>query len=357
VSDRQVLPVEMAAAVYHGPGQLAVERRDVPRPGPGELLVEVAHCGVCGSDLHMVIEGLGAPGYVGGHEFAGTVVAVGADTSGWAVGDRVIGGPWTGCGQCPACREGRPSLCERRDEPSASESTGGFAGYTILATGATSRVPDGLSLRAAALTEPLAVALHGITRSGLPNPPTEQRVLVMGAGPIGALTVAALVARGTGEVAVCEPAPARQDLARRLGATRVVGPDELDVPTRFEPGRVVADAVDVVLECSGKAAGMTGGLAQLRRGGTLVLVGAGMDSPRFDPNRILLNEPVITGSFLYDRDGFTRALELLASGRLPLDVLIEDGDVPLSGLLGAMQHLAEGKIAGKVLIAPGGNDA
>ncbi len=109
----------------------------------------------------------------------------------------------------------------------------------------------------------------------------------------------------------------------------------------------------MVLECSGIGAAMEMGLAQLKRRGRLVLVGAGMASPRFNPNRILLNELVITGAFCYDDDGFDRSLALLASGKLPLDVLIDPADVPLAGTLDAMRGLASGNIAAKVLIAPG----
>jgi (R,R)-butanediol dehydrogenase/meso-butanediol dehydrogenase/diacetyl reductase len=132
----------------------------------------------------------------------------------------------------------------------------------------------------------------------------------------------------------------------------VLDPADLEVPTIAEPGRVVAGAVDVVLECSGRRAAMEAGLAQLVRGGTLVLVGAGIDPPRFDPNRILLNELVITGAFTYDADGFDRALALLAGGTLPVDALLEPGTVALDGLLDAMRALAEGRLAGKVLVRP-----
>jgi threonine dehydrogenase-like Zn-dependent dehydrogenase len=125
------------------------------------------------------------------------------------------------------------------------------------------------------------------------------------------------------------------------------------VPGPFDPAGVVSDAMDVVLECSGHGEAMEAGLAQLKRRGRLVLVGAGMASPRFDPNRILLNELTITGAFCYDKDGFDNSLALLASGKLPLAELIEPVDVPLTGALDAMHGLASGRIAAKVLIAPG----
>jgi (R,R)-butanediol dehydrogenase/meso-butanediol dehydrogenase/diacetyl reductase len=227
---------------------------------------------------------------------------------------------------------------------------GAFARYIKTRENEILRVPDGLSLRQAALAEPLAVALHGITNSQIE---AGERALVCGAGPIGALTIAALRALGVDDIKVSEPAPVRQELARRLGASVVIAPDQLENPGPFDPAALVSDAVDVVLECSGHGEAMEAGLAQLKRTGRLVLVGAGMASPRFDPNRILLNELVITGAFCYDADGFERSLELLASGKLPLDELIDPVDVPLTGTLDAMQSLASGRIAAKVLIAPG----
>ena len=210
-------------------------------------------------------------------------------------------------------------------------------------------MPAGLGPRAAALAEPLAVALHGIHQGGAQP---GQRVLVLGAGPIGALSIAALRALGVDDVTCAEPSEGRQALAVAVGATRVLHPDDLVVPSIAEPGLVVDGAVDVVLECSGKARAMEAGLAQLVRGGTLVLVGAGIEPPRFDPNRILLNELVITGAYTYDHDGFERALDLLASGALPVDALLEPDDVPLAGVLDAMRDLADGRLAGKVLVKP-----
>jgi len=340
---------QMQAAVLRGPGRLEVSSVPVPEVGPGEVLVAVDWCGVCGSDLHMVLEGWGAPGGWGGHEWSGRVAAVGEGVTRWAVGDAVVGGPSVRCGECRACRAGRPSLCSARDTPGVGPEHGAFATYTRVGEGELLAVPDGLDSRAAALTEPLAVALHGITRSRVEE---DQRALVLGAGPIGALSIAALRALGVDDVTCAEPGERRRALAAAVGATAVCHPDDLEVPSRAEPGRVVDGAVDVVLECSGRAAAMEAGLAQLVPGGTLVLVGAGMDSPRFDPNRILLNELVVTGSNTYDLGGFERALDLLVAGAMPVDDLIEAEDVALDGLLVAMHGLAEGRLAGKVLVRP-----
>jgi 2-desacetyl-2-hydroxyethyl bacteriochlorophyllide A dehydrogenase len=339
----------MPAAVLRGPGVLAVEEVPIPALGPTDVLVEVEHCGVCGSDLHLVLEGWGQVGSIPGHEWTGVVAEVGSAVTRWQPGDAVVGGPTVRCGTCRHCVAGRPSLCSGRETPGTDVSHGAFARFTASSEDELLALPEGLASRTAALTEPLAVALHGITRAGArPG----QRVLVSGAGPIGALTIAALRAIGVDEVVCVEPGEQRRLLAEEVGATAACTPDDLDLPTMAEPGRVVDSPFDVAVECSGSNRGMEAALTQLERGGTLVLVGSGIRSPKFDPSRIVLNELVITGAFTYDADGFTRALELLSSGRMPVDALLEPDDVPLDGALEAMHGLAEGRLAGKVLVKP-----
>jgi len=338
----------MDAAVYEGEGTVTVRSVPTPEVGPGDVLVEISHCGICGSDLHFVIEGWSKPGSVHGHEYSGVIAATGAMVSGWSVGDRVVGGPDRGCGGCAPCRSGLTQLCARREKPGVTPSRGAFATYKVLPTDRLFRVPAGVELRAAALTEPLAVALRGVRRSGA-GPGS--RVLVTGGGPIGQLTVAVLRSVGVDEIVVSEPAPSRQRLAQALGAT-VVEPATLVEPSL--PMDLVDAPFDAAIECSGRADAITSALAQLGRTGVLVLSGTGMTRPRIDHLRIILNELVITGSMEYTRDDYDAALGLLADGRIPVDVLIEPADVPLAGVQAAMERLAAGELAGKVMVTPHG---
>jgi L-iditol 2-dehydrogenase len=340
------LPGRMRAAVYRGPRDVVVEDRPVPEVGPHDVLLEVSHCGVCGSDLHMFVDGWGAPDSIGGHEYSGRVIAVGDEVREWSPGDEVVGGPARRCGECEYCRAGRPQLCSGRSDPGVGEFQGAFANFVRVHEAEVLRVPPSVSMRAAALAEPLAVALHGLTRGGVE---AGQRILVSGCGPIGALSIAAARARGVADIVASEPHPGRRALAERLGA-KVVSPD--DLPNPRMPFDLVEAPFDVALECSGHGVAMESALSQLKRGGTLVLVGAGMTWPRFDNNRILLNELVITGAFVYDPDGFPRAFELLASPDFPTDVLIESEDVPLERLFDAVERLVAGDLPAKVLIAP-----
>jgi 2-desacetyl-2-hydroxyethyl bacteriochlorophyllide A dehydrogenase len=284
---------------------------------------------------------------VGGHEWSGRIAAVGPGVGSWTVGTAVVGGELVGCGACAMCAAGRPSLCQRRPPVTGTGHDGAFAQFVVTSAAGLVPVDDGVPLRTAALTEPLAVAMHAITRGGV-GP--SDRVLVTGAGPIGLLAVAALRPRGVDDVVVSEPAPSRRERALAVGASLAVTPAQLEVPAM--PMDLVGEPFDAVLECSGRADAMEAGLGQLGRGGRLVLVGTGMHAPRLDNNRILLNELVITGAYNYDGGGFTAALALLGSGVLPVDLLIEPEDVPLSGLLDAMQKLASAELAAKVLVNP-----
>ncbi len=345
------LPQVMDVAAYQEPGVVTVEERPVPHPAPGEVLLEVAHCGICGSDIHQLRDGWGnRPGFVAGHEYTGVVAAVGEGVEGWSIGEMVVGGSSPKCGHCRRCLENKPSQCENRQGAVIDGHDGAFARYVLTRATSLLVLPDGLSPREAALAEPLAVALHGITRSGIQEGDT---AMVIGVGPIGALTIAALRARGIGPITAVEPGEKRKQLARDLGADKILDPADLEIFPSWEPERISAHAVHVVLECSGHKSAMEAGFHQLRRGGTLTLVGAGIEHPTFDPNRFILNELTICGSFVYDKDGFERALELLASGKMPNDLLIEPTDVALDQISATIEELANGRITGKVMVAPG----
>jgi len=340
----------MLAAVYRGGGEVHVEEIPVPALGPHDVLVEIAYCGVCGSDLHVIVEGWGrdgwgVSGWIGGHEWSGRVHAVGEAVTTWHVGDAVVSGHLT-CGECPSCMAGRPSLCSGRGEL-GQDGQGAFAQYLRKSEASLLSVPGNLALRSAALAEPLAVALHAVTRSGArPG----HRALVTGAGPIGALVVAALHARGVEDVTVSEPSASRRALAGRLGA-KLVTPESLAQPA---PLSGTGDLLfDVAIDTSGRPQAATGAFNHLAPGGTLALVGVGLTPAVFDPVRAMVHELTVTGSFLYDPDGITEAIDLLASGAVPADVLIEPVDSALSSLTDVCARLAAGDIAGKVMVVPG----
>lgn len=341
------VPDAMPAAVYRGDRVIAVEELPVPGVGPGQALLEISHCGICGTDLHTLHEGWGQPGTVAGHEYSGVVVAVGPDVRDWRVGDRVVGGPRRGCGLCASCARGRTNLCASRPRAGLDPFTGAFAAYKLVDVACLYRVPDALDLRTAALTEPVAVALHGVRKA---TPSATDPVLVTGGGPIGLLHVAILRSLGIDRVVVSEPSPVRKDLAWRVGAAAVLDPEELIEPQW--PMDLVAEPFAVAFECSGHREAMEHALANLDAGGTLVLSGTGMRRPRFDPNRIILNELTVMGTVEYTPDDYEASLQMLAEGRLPSEILIEPEDQPLSRLQSVIGRLSQGEIAGKVMVVP-----
>jgi 2-desacetyl-2-hydroxyethyl bacteriochlorophyllide A dehydrogenase len=336
----------MPAAVYVGDGVVEVRDVDVPRLGPDDVLVEVSHCGVCGTDLHLVLEHIARPGSVLGHEWAGTIAALGDAVTGWAVGDRVVCGPVPGCGECRPCRMGRPSVCVRRPPVDHLAFRGAFARYVRAEAARLLRVPDGLPTRVAALTEPVAIALHAVTLSAVTP---ADRVLITGAGPVGMLILAVLHARGIHDVVVSEPSAARRVRALEVGAAAVVMPDDLEAAPM---GRPVAEPFSVVFECSGHASACERALDHLDFAGTFVFVGTGHDLPRVNHNRVIILELSLIGAYNYDASGWGPALDLLASGALPVEKLIHPEDVLLDGLGAAMSRLAAGEIPAKALVRP-----
>jgi 2-desacetyl-2-hydroxyethyl bacteriochlorophyllide A dehydrogenase len=346
VATAPALPATMAAAVYVGSGVVEVQQIPVPELHENGAIVEVSHCGICGTDLHFVLEGMGRKGSVFGHEWSGTVVELGSAASREiAPGAAVVVADRAGCGKCRACRARRPSVCLERAAPNYFGGTGAFTRYMHVDASRLLPLPDGLSLRAAALTEPVAIAMHAYTLSGAgPG----DRVLITGAGPVGLLMAAVLKAFGVDDITVSEPAPARRERAAALGA-KVVTPDELP---KAPMGRPVAEPFTLAFECSGRAAACEAALDQLDRAGTFMFLGTGAESPRVNHNRVIILELTMLGSYNYDAHGFEAALTLIASGRLPLDLLIEPDDVPLDAVGAAMHRLGAGELAGKVMVVP-----
>jgi 2-desacetyl-2-hydroxyethyl bacteriochlorophyllide A dehydrogenase len=336
----------MPAAVYVGHGRIAVEEVPRPEPGPGEVLVEIAECGICGSDLHMVMERYAKPGAILGHEWSGVVAAAPAGSR-WSPGDRVVGNPSPGCGACRPCRRGRPSVCLHRAVADFTGYRGAFCQYKTVAADGLIRIPDSLPTRVAALAEPMAITLHALR---LADVGPDDRVLVTGAGPVGLLLVALLRAQGISDITVSEPSAVRRRQALDVGATRVVAPETLEDPPMAMP---VPEPYAVAFECSGHASAAEAALGQLDYAGTLVIVGTGFEPPRVNQNRLIIFELQIIGAYNYNDEGFQPAVDLLDRGALPLESLIEPRAVPLSDVMVSMERLARGEIPSKVMVQPG----
>jgi (R,R)-butanediol dehydrogenase / meso-butanediol dehydrogenase / diacetyl reductase len=338
---------QMNAAIYVGDGHITAGEVPMPEPQPGEFLVEVSECGICGSDLHLVFGRYARPGSVLGHEWSGTVVSTVGTGAAWSVGDRIVWNPTPGCGTCRPCRRGRPSVCLHRPPSDLRDIRGAFAQYITVSAANALRIPGSLATRSAALAEPTAIALHAVE---LADVRPEDRVLVTGGGPVGLLLVAVLRARGVTDITVSEPVGLRRDRALAVGAARTVQPDDLVDPAI---GSTVPAPYAIAFECSGHAVAAERALGQLDFGGTLVFVGTGSEPTRVNHNRMIVLELEALGTYNYSASGFQPALDLLDSGAMPIDLLIEAEDVPLGGVMEAMHQLSRGEIAAKVLVGPG----
>ncbi|MBI3781969.1 MAG: alcohol dehydrogenase catalytic domain-containing protein [Deltaproteobacteria bacterium] len=301
----------MLSAVCTAPR--TIDLRDVPRPQPGagETIIKVASCGICGSDLHFYSGHFPAPPVCPGHEISGEVADVGAGVTAVKPGDRVAIEPLVVCRECRFCRTGNYQLCPQM-RILGNMCDGGFAEYVLAPDYALFPLPKGVDLEVAALTEPLAVGVHGVR---LGSVGMGDRVLVQGAGTIGLLTAAAAHAAGAAEVWITARHPHQAAAARAVGATRVfTGPD---MNNALASAADVA-APDVVIETVGGTADTINEALQIvRRGGNIVVLGIFTSFPQINPIALVLKEARIIGSIVYGRTpanaDFDIALQTIAA--------------------------------------------
>ena len=260
--------------------------------------------------------GMYEPGTIIGHEFAGEVAAVGAGVDGWTVGDRVTANDALSCGQCPSCQRGQPTLCESVQMPGITMN-GGMAEYVALPAALLHRLPEGVTMQQGALIEPLAVALHGVRRSKLA--PGDQP-LVIGAGPIGLLTLQGALLAGAWRVFVAEVNPARAALAEQLGAFAVLDPTRDNLAVELGQHTLGAGP-SVVYVCSGAPRAFEDAFTLVGKGGQIVVLGLAVEPVAADFLTVVLHELDVCGSYLGCEE-FPAAIDAVAQGRVNVDALI-----------------------------------
>ncbi|GGK83757.1 NAD(P)-dependent alcohol dehydrogenase [Mangrovihabitans endophyticus] len=302
------------AAVLHGIGDLRIEDRPMPTPGPDEVVVRIESVGICGSDVHYYEHGrigdhvVRAP-MVLGHESSGVVVEPG--DSALRAGQRVAVEPGVPCGRCDQCRRGSYNLCPNVAFFATPPIDGSLAHFVAVNAAFAHPVPDGLSDDAAALIEPLSVGLWANRRAGTG---LGSRVLVTGAGPIGVLCALAARAAGAGWVGLADVHPDRLAAAERFDADEVIDArNDVDYAA-FRP--------DILLECSGAPPVVTAGVRALQPLGHAVLVGMGPTAEQNLPVSLIQNrELTVTGTFRYAHT-YPDAIGLASSRRIDLDALV-----------------------------------
>jgi len=327
------------AAVITGPGEVEVTTVADPSPGPRDVVVAVAGCGICGTDLH-ILDGEFAPTLpvVPGHEFAGEVVALGDAVTELSVGDRVAVDPSLHCGECYYCRRGRGNLCERWAAIGVT-TAGGAADYAVAPVANCFRLPDGVDTADAALIEPLACAVRGfdVLQSQLAD-----HFLIYGAGTMGLMMMELANRAGAATVSMVDLNPSRLETARLLGCTATVASaDELDRPRGW----------DVVIDCTGVVAAIEDGLSRVARGGTFQQFGVSAEKAvaRFEPYKIYNQEIRIVGSMAV-LHSFERAGELFVAGVLRPEVMISHR-FPLDDYPAALEQFKAG-VGRKIQVQP-----
>lgn len=334
----------MQAATYIGHSTVEITTTEQRAPKAGEVQIEVAYTGICGTDLHVLHGSMDArvtlPAVIG-HEMSGRVGAVGEGVSEWKVGDPVTVMPLDWCGQCPACRAGHQHICQNLNFIGI-DSQGSLQGRWNVPAHVLVRLPESLRLDHAALVEPVAVSVHDVRRADLQ---AGEKAVVIGGGPIGVLI--ATTARHVGaQVVVIELDPSRRRMIEDLGF-EVLDPaaqDQVEWINQWTGGA----GADVVFEVSGAAAAVLGATALAKVRGRLVIVAIHPQPRPLDLQRVFWRELSIVGARVYERADFETAVDMLAAGAVPAEQLIT-AIVPLAETAEAFDKLASGQ-AMKILI-------
>ncbi|KAF9451669.1 xylitol dehydrogenase [Macrolepiota fuliginosa MF-IS2] len=320
--------------------KVVYEQRPVPEPGPNDVVVEVKKTGICGSDVHYLVEGrigdfIVEKPMVLGHESAGIISKVGSDVKHLKVGDRVAMEPGATCKRCDLCKAGRYELCADIEFAATPPYDGTLARYYRLPSDLAYRLPDNLTLEDGAMMEPLSVGVHSVSNLG--GLRTGQSVAVFGCGPVGLLCMAVAKALGASRVIAVDIVPQRLEFAKGYAATETyLPPKPLEGESKIDYSRRNAEqmkkelniqdrgerAVDLVIDASGAEVSIQTAFYIVGAGGTFVQVGMG--APNITINIALLSVKEVTykGSFRYGPGDYALAISLAASGKVELKPLV-----------------------------------
>ena len=321
---------------------LAFETLPDPEPAVGQVVVKVGRCGICGSDLHMTEDAAYGcrHGDVLGHEFAGEVVGLGREAEGLKIGDLVSVIPLMSCGHCEHCRKGEVQWCAK-----FGLQGGGYAEYALTRPNQCVKLPVDVSLADGAIIEPLAVALHGVNLSGMK---AGDKVLILGAGPIG-LAVAFWARRmGAAKVAVQDIADFQRERALVMGADVFVV-DPVDPVGSAEAG--LGGKADIVFECVGISGLIDQAVQQVRNRGTILLLGLCTRPDTFNSFAMLQKEVRLVTSAFFTRGEYEAALDALAKGAIEPRLLVTD-TISLEATPDVFETLKRRTGQCKVLISP-----
>jgi (R,R)-butanediol dehydrogenase/meso-butanediol dehydrogenase/diacetyl reductase len=333
----------MLAAVFIKPGEpLQIETLPDPEPGPGEVVLRVHKCGICGTDLHLTeAHAFTVPaGFIAGHERGAEIVAIGKDVSRLKVGDHVVPHPMRGCGRCADCVAGSPYFCRQ-----AQMAMGGFGQYMLTSEMVCARMPRSLSLADAAIVEPLAVGLAGIERN--PIPPGAN-VLVIGVGPIGLASIFWAKRTGASRILAVATSRQREGLARKMGADSFITMSDTLVNEVMEE---FGDLADIVIECAGAPGILEKSVALVKPRGSVTVLGLCTHADPWIPAVAVMKEiklQFVVGTTLQQ---FTTVADFLSAGHVePVDMVTDT--ISLGELPTMFEALRQRTTQCKVLVDP-----
>ncbi|MEP1934008.1 MAG: alcohol dehydrogenase catalytic domain-containing protein [Roseibium sp.] len=333
------------AAVYRGDKTFSLEQKETPPPGPGQVQIKVAYCGICGTDLHIYLghmdKRVGFERTIG-HEMSGTIEALGDDVKGLKAGQKIVVRPLDHCGDCPACNAGHEHICHSL-KFIGIDTEGAFQEYWNVPAHTIHVLPDDIDLSHAALIEPLAVACHDVQRAKVAK---AENVLVIGGGPIGLLV--ALVARHAGgKVTISEVNENRLAYAEKLGFNTInpLSSDPVENINTQTGGR----GADVVFEVSGTQPGVDLMTAAAASRGRIVMVAIHATKPTVDMFQFFWRELELFGARVYRPEDYEEAMRLLADGVVDCNSFITDIQ-PLQDIQSAFEALTQNPNAIKSMI-------
>jgi len=302
----------MKAVFLDQPGKFSIRELPIPQPGEREVLVAVKYCGVCGSDMHFYEHGrIGSlvvmkEPLILGHEFAGEVVELGPGVETLAVGDRVTVEPGVPCRYCEHCRAGNYNLCRDLVFKSAPPHNGAFCEYVVTPEDFAFKLPENVSTEDGATVEPLAVGMHAVKLTGLR---AGESAVVLGAGPVGLLAVAAAAAAGARDVTAVDLVPMRLEYARRMGASAAVDARQTDLIGQMQ------ESADVVIDCAAVDATILQAFDLVKRGGRIAWVGMASAQAAVPVLKAVLKQISVIGVRRY-ANCFQGAVNLITAGKI-----------------------------------------
>lgn len=334
----------MKAAKYKGKGIIQIEDTAIPEITENEVLIKPVIGGICGSDLQAAALGIFYENVTIGHEFSGIIEQIGNKVKEFKKGDRVVVNPNRNmCGKCYWCKKGEYNLCKDiLKEATGVCKDGGFAEYVKVRPAVISKLPDNVTMEQGAFVEPLATALRSVRIS---NFLIGETAFVIGAGPVGLLTIECLKKAGAGKILVSEIYGGRKKIAKKIGADEVIDPGKTDILAYLKRKKIIPG---YVYECSGSDDAIDLAVNMVRERGKIILVGISSKKVAFNSISAILKEVDIKASYAYV-DEFDMSIELLSRGFFDIESLITE-ILPLKEINQGFEKLKKPEKIIKILI-------